>query len=159
MGSCAYFSADTQVLMAREGAIAPLIALLDSPSDLIQRQSAKALANLGVNSENKQRIAEEGALPRLVLLSGAPQVNVRIEAIAALANLAVNGKSTVQCNGSVPHPFVLLIVLRKLYQSATCSMREKKIILVLICLRSDPTLCKKIEHTLTIAFRFCEFYR
>ena len=95
----AYLIADNQVMMAKEGAIACLIFLLDSPNELIQRQSAKALANLGVNSENKQRIADEGALPRLVVLSGAPQVNVRIEAIAALANLAVNGKRLILGSG------------------------------------------------------------
>ena len=69
-----------------------LAKLLDSDHELIQRQSAKALANLGVNSENKRKIAEEGAIPKLVRLAGVPQVSVKIEAIAALANLAVNGK-------------------------------------------------------------------
>jgi len=78
--------------MAREGAIGMLTRLLDSDHELIQRQSAKALANLGVNSENKRRIAEEGAIPKLVKLAGVPQVSVKIEAIAAIANLAVNGE-------------------------------------------------------------------
>lgn len=40
-------TADNQRLMAEEGGIQCLVQLLDSPSDLIQRQSAKALANLG----------------------------------------------------------------------------------------------------------------
>jgi HEAT repeat protein len=77
--------------MADEGAVECLIALLDSNSDLIQRQSAKALANLGVNNENKSKIAECGGLPKLVNLAGSKILGVRIEAIAALANLAVNG--------------------------------------------------------------------
>ena len=78
--------------MADEGGIECLISLLDSSNDLIQRQSAKALANLGVNADNKTKIAERGGIPKLIRLSGTPQVSVRIEAVAALANLAVNGK-------------------------------------------------------------------
>ena len=46
--------------MAKEGAIEMLIFLLDSNHELIQRQSAKALANLGVNSDNKRDIALKG---------------------------------------------------------------------------------------------------
>lgn len=82
---------ENQKLMAEEGAIESLIALLESPNDLIQRQSAKALANLGVNSENKPKIADAGGIPRLIKLAAAVPISVRIEAIAALANLAVNG--------------------------------------------------------------------
>jgi hypothetical protein len=78
--------------MAEEGAIECLILLLDSTNDLIQRQSAKALANLGVNADNKPKIADAGGIPKLIRLAGTPQISVRIEAIAALANLAVNGQ-------------------------------------------------------------------
>ena len=78
--------------MADEGAIPCLISLLSSPNDLIQRQSAKALANLGVNTDNKPRIAAAGGIPKLIALASTSLVAVRIEAIAALANLAVNGK-------------------------------------------------------------------
>jgi hypothetical protein len=46
--------------MAKEGGIEMLISLLDSPHELIQRQSAKALANLGVNADNKRAIALKG---------------------------------------------------------------------------------------------------
>lgn len=77
--------------MANEGAIASLISLLDSSSELIQRQAAKALANLGVNTDNKAKIADEGGIPKLVRLATVAQISVKIEAIAALANLAVNG--------------------------------------------------------------------
>ena len=93
-----------------------LTRLLDSEHELIQRQSAKALANLGVNTENKKRIADEGALPKLVRLASAPQVSVKIEAIAALANLAVNGKYNGQRYGhsslaviSLPTPPFLIV--------------------------------------------------
>ena len=77
--------------MAAEGGIEILIGLLDCPMELTQRQSAKALANLGVNADNKRRIAEAGGIPKLVKLSGSSHITVRIEAVAALANLAVNG--------------------------------------------------------------------
>lgn len=36
--------------MAQNGGIEMIITLLNSPSDQVQRQAAKALANLGVNS-------------------------------------------------------------------------------------------------------------
>ena len=68
-----------------------LISLLDNEHELTLRQSAKALANLGVNAENKRKIAAAGGIPKLVRLAGFESVPVRIEAIAALANLAVNG--------------------------------------------------------------------
>lgn len=89
-----FAAADNQRLMADEGAIDCLITLLDSQSDLIQRQAAKALANLGVNNENKPKIADAGGLPKLLRLADSKLISVRIEAIAALANLAVNGKLT-----------------------------------------------------------------
>ena len=78
-------------MMAHEDAIGSLISLLDSDMDLIQRQAAKALANLGVNAANKAQIADEGGIPKLVRLATVAQIPVKIEAIAALANLAVNG--------------------------------------------------------------------
>lgn len=81
--------------MAEEGAIECLITLLDCPLDLIQRQSAKALANLGVNNDNKPRIADAGGLPKLLYLADSKLISVKIEAIAALANLAVNGTISV----------------------------------------------------------------
>lgn len=69
-----------------------LVALLESKHELIQRQSAKALANLGVNADNKRRIAEAGGIPGLVKLARVSSLAVKIEAIAAIANLAVNGE-------------------------------------------------------------------
>jgi hypothetical protein len=83
--------AENQVLMANEGAIEMLVDLLESKHELIQRQSAKALANLGVNAENKRRIAQSGGIPGLVKLARMSSLSVKIEAIAAIANLAVNG--------------------------------------------------------------------
>ncbi len=79
--------------MSREGAIEILIGLLQSDHELVQRQAAKALANLAVNADNKFKIFECGGIKKLIILSKTTQVPVKIEAIAALANLAVNGKS------------------------------------------------------------------
>lgn len=93
-----YCTADNQRLMADEGAIECLIELLTSPSELIQRQSAKALANLGVNADNKPRIATAGGIPKLVALAGTSLIAVKIEAVAALANLAVNGEFLLLCS-------------------------------------------------------------
>ena len=46
---CAVRAADNQVKMAKDGGVHMLIPLLRSTSDPVQRQAAKALANLGVN--------------------------------------------------------------------------------------------------------------
>lgn len=81
--------------MAKEGGIEMLVHLLQSTNELTQRQASKALANLGVNAENKRQIAVLGGIPGLVQLSGSPNLAVRIEAVAALANLAVNDANEV----------------------------------------------------------------
>lgn len=86
-------NADNQVKMAKEGGLEMLIKLLKSSSELVQRQSAKALANLGVNADNKALIAEAGGIVPLIALAKSAVPGVRVEAIAALANLAVNGAS------------------------------------------------------------------
>lgn len=85
--------------MAEEGGVEMLVRLLAEPSDTVQRQAAKALANLGVHKENKIRISSKGAVPPLIGLIISGTVSVQIEAVAALANLAVNGEDllTLRC--------------------------------------------------------------
>lgn len=78
--------------MAAEGAIEVLVSMLDSPHPHLQRQSSKALANLGVNMNNKDLICKAGGVPPLVKLAGCRSTSISIEAVAALANLAVNGE-------------------------------------------------------------------
>ena len=68
-----------------------LISLLHSTHDLTLRQAAKALANLGVNPDNKRLIAQSEGIPALIKLLGTAVLPVKIEVVAALANLAVNG--------------------------------------------------------------------
>ncbi len=98
--------------MAKEGGVDMLIPLLRSASEAVQRQAAKALANLGVNGlfmltctagclplsclcccsgDNKAIIAAAGGIGPLIVLSRSGAPGVQVEAIAALANLAVNG--------------------------------------------------------------------
>jgi hypothetical protein len=79
------------VLMAERDILVAIIRLLSVPNESVQRQAAKAIANLGVNKDNKVTIAGAGAIPPLVTLVKTSPIAVQIEAIAALANLAVNG--------------------------------------------------------------------
>ncbi|KAF1791308.1 Armadillo-type fold [Phytophthora cactorum] len=95
--------------MATEGGIDMLIDLLGSTNEHVQRQAAKALANLGVNVclalccllrvlavDNKERIAKAGGIKPLIDLASSHQIGVAVEAIAALANLAVNDANEVE---------------------------------------------------------------
>lgn len=77
-------------------AIEMLIDLLKSTHDLTLRQAAKALANLGVNPDNKRLIAQSEGIPALISLLGTSVLPVKIEVVAALANLAVNGERFVR---------------------------------------------------------------
>eukprot|EP00904_Undaria_pinnatifida_P002566 jgi/Undpi1/1230/HiC_scaffold_108.g14144.m1 len=67
--------------------------MLGSNHPHLQRQAAKALANLGVNTPNKDSICTAGGVPPLVQLASSKSRGVAVEAVAALANLAVNGGS------------------------------------------------------------------
>ena len=101
------YIADNQVKMANDGGIDMLIDLLQSDNEHVQRQAAKALANLGVNGtilrpltcsnaplvSNKEKIAKCGGIKPLIALAKSKHVGVAVEAVAALANLAVNGKA------------------------------------------------------------------
>lgn len=55
--------------MAKEGAIEMLIDMLDGDLELVTRQSAKALANLGVNVDNKRKIALAGGMWQQCMVS------------------------------------------------------------------------------------------
>ena len=77
-------------------AIEMLIDLLHSTHDLTLRQAAKALANLGVNPDNKRLIAQSEGIPALISLLSTSVLPVKIEVVAALANLAVNGLNLVR---------------------------------------------------------------
>ena len=56
----------------------------------------EALANPGVNIQNKERIAKGGGIPPLIGLSRSANPSVAVEAIAALANLAVNDMNEIE---------------------------------------------------------------
>ncbi len=78
--------------MAQEGGIDMLVVMLSSTHPHLQRQASKALANLGVNANNKERICHAGGVGPLVNLANSKSPTVAVEAVAALANLAVNGE-------------------------------------------------------------------
>ncbi len=78
--------------MARDGAIEMLVELLNFSHELTIRQSAKALANLATNFDNKRLIAEKGGVDVLIKVACHTSICVRVEAIAALGNLAVYGQ-------------------------------------------------------------------
>ena len=82
-----------------------LIDLLPSRNVHVARQAAKALANLGVNSENKATIATKGGVPPLVRLVANSVESVQVEAVAALANLAVNddNEALIGEEGGIEH--------------------------------------------------------
>lgn len=85
--------------MADEGGVDMLVNLLQNEggdSEAVQRQASKALANLGVNPVNKEKIYHAGGIAPLIKLSRSNNDNVCVEAIAALANLAVNDNNEVE---------------------------------------------------------------
>lgn len=75
-----------------------LVVMLSSSHPHLQRQASKALANLGVNTNNKERICHAGGVGPLVNLAHSKSPTVAVEAVAALANLAVNGESTLHAD-------------------------------------------------------------
>ncbi|RHY05422.1 hypothetical protein DYB28_000792 [Aphanomyces astaci] len=85
-----YYLADNQAKMANEGGIDMLIHLLQSTNEHVQRQAAKALANLGVNADNKELIIELGGVDALQLLVRSPNERICQQATRALVNLGVN---------------------------------------------------------------------
>jgi len=85
--------------MAAEGGIEMLVHLISTSganSDAVHRQASKALANLGVNAGNKEKISDAGGIQPLITLAGVKNTAVCVEAIAALANLAVNDGNEVE---------------------------------------------------------------
>ena len=60
------------------------------------KQAAKALANLGVNVDNKVTIAQKGGISPLIQLADCGKEAVQVEAVAALANLAVNDDNEIE---------------------------------------------------------------
>ena len=76
-----------------------LVDLLQSEgnnAEAVHRQASKALANLGVNAVNKEKVRETGGIPPLIHLAKSDNISVSVEAIAALANLAVNDTNEVE---------------------------------------------------------------
>ncbi|KAJ1694304.1 hypothetical protein LUZ63_011002 [Rhynchospora breviuscula] len=93
-------NAENRVLIAKLGAIRPLISLLHSEYTDVQENAVTALLNLSINNENKALIAEGGALQPLiyVLESGTPVA--KENAAATLFSLSTLEEYKVKVGGS-----------------------------------------------------------
>ncbi|RHY33483.1 hypothetical protein DYB32_001600 [Aphanomyces invadans] len=100
-----FHSADNQTKMANEGGIDMLIHLLQSNNEHVQRQAAKALANLGVNGlvfhtnisyANEIEIAQEGGLKPIIQAAKSDSMELQSQVARALRNLSLGGVDALQ---------------------------------------------------------------
>ena len=100
----------SQVLMAQNGAIAPLVKLLQPGDPMVQASAAGALWNLAANEQNKFAIAQAGAIQPLVAMLYSDVREAQLSAAGALQNLCVNAsnKKTVAAAGGIEALMMLL---------------------------------------------------
>mmetsp|Transcript_48426 Transcript_48426/g.114342 ORF Transcript_48426/g.114342 Transcript_48426/m.114342 type:complete len:680 (+) Transcript_48426:155-2194(+) len=100
----------SQVLMAQNGAIQPLVKLLAPGDPMVQASAAGALWNLAANEQNKFAIAQAGAIQPLVAMLYSDVREAQLSAAGALQNLCVNAsnKKTVAAAGGVEALMMLL---------------------------------------------------
>eukprot|EP00277_Geminigera_cryophila_P017503 CAMPEP_0179454856 /NCGR_PEP_ID=MMETSP0799-20121207/38817_1 /TAXON_ID=46947 /ORGANISM="Geminigera cryophila, Strain CCMP2564" /LENGTH=698 /DNA_ID=CAMNT_0021253347 /DNA_START=57 /DNA_END=2156 /DNA_ORIENTATION=+ len=100
----------SQVLMAQNGAIGPLVKLLQPGDPMVQASAAGALWNLAANEHNKFAIAQAGAIQPLVAMLYTDVREAQLSAAGALQNLCVNAsnKKTVAAAGGVEALMMLL---------------------------------------------------
>eukprot|EP00286_Rhodomonas_abbreviata_P009205 CAMPEP_0181321760 /NCGR_PEP_ID=MMETSP1101-20121128/18866_1 /TAXON_ID=46948 /ORGANISM="Rhodomonas abbreviata, Strain Caron Lab Isolate" /LENGTH=698 /DNA_ID=CAMNT_0023429627 /DNA_START=165 /DNA_END=2261 /DNA_ORIENTATION=- len=100
----------SQVLMAQNGAIQPLVKLLMPGDPMVQASAAGALWNLAANEQNKFAIAQAGAIQPLVAMLYSDVREAQLSAAGALQNLCVNAsnKKTVAAAGGVEALMMLL---------------------------------------------------
>lgn len=85
----AKYNVENRFIIAQCGAIAPLISLLHSDTNLAQEQAITALLNLSINENLKAKIAEEGALePFIHVLKNGNSIG-KENAAAALFSLSL----------------------------------------------------------------------
>ncbi|GAB2298355.1 hypothetical protein Dimus_032422 [Dionaea muscipula] len=80
---------DNRILIAKCGAIRPLISLLYSEVEVIQEHTVTTLLNLSINKENKAMIAEAGAIDPLLHVLKTGNDAARENSAAALFSLSV----------------------------------------------------------------------
>jgi vacuolar protein 8 len=85
----------TEVFIADDGAIAPLVTLVQSGTDRQKEHAAGALQNLAANAENKVLIAQAGAIAPLVTLVQSGTAGQKKHAASALRILAINAENEV----------------------------------------------------------------
>mmetsp|Transcript_12426 Transcript_12426/g.28592 ORF Transcript_12426/g.28592 Transcript_12426/m.28592 type:complete len:667 (-) Transcript_12426:77-2077(-) len=100
----------SQVLMAQNGAIGPLVKLLQPGDPMVQASAAGALWNLAANEQNKFAIAQAGAIQPLVAMLYSDVREAQLSAAGALQNLCVNAanKKTVAAAGGIEALMMLL---------------------------------------------------
>lgn len=94
---------ESRVLIARCGAIPPLVALLDSPVKVVQENAVTALLNLSINNHNKFLIAEAGALEYLIHVLGCGSPEARENSAATLYSLSIleEYRGKIGCSGAI----------------------------------------------------------
>ncbi|XP_058101609.1 U-box domain-containing protein 3 [Magnolia sinica] len=80
---------ENRIIIARCGAIAPLVALLNSMIKTTQENAVTALLNLSINDDNKTFIAEAGAIEPLIQVLKSGNAEAKENSAATLFSLSV----------------------------------------------------------------------
>ncbi|XP_075669939.1 U-box domain-containing protein 15-like [Castanea sativa] len=101
---------ENRVLIAKNGAILPLVQLLSYPDSKIQEHAVTALLNLSIDEANKKIIAREGAIPAIIEILQKGSIEARENSAAALFSLSMldENKITVGSSNGIP-PLVALL--------------------------------------------------
>ena len=76
--------------MVKEGALAPLVALLGSGTPVAKQNAAGVLWNLAINADNKVAITEAGGIDALEVLTRSNSTKVQENAAKVLNNVAMD---------------------------------------------------------------------
>ncbi|KAM3711009.1 hypothetical protein ACB098_01G076600 [Castanea mollissima] len=101
---------ENRALIAKNGAIFPLVQLLSYPDSKIQEHAVTALLNLSIDEANKKIIAREGAIPAIIEILQKGSTEARENSAAALFSLSMldENKITVGSSNGIP-PLVALL--------------------------------------------------
>lgn len=80
---------ENRVLIAKNGAILPLVQLLSYPDFKIQEHAVTALLNLSIDEANKKLIAREGAIPAIIEILQKGSNEARENSAATLFSLSM----------------------------------------------------------------------
>ena len=75
---------ENKLTVVQEGALPPLVRLLESPEEEVQMQVAVVLRNLAVNNSNKVKMVQADALRPLLKLLKSPNVRVQEQSCACV---------------------------------------------------------------------------